>query len=98
MPLDRAPRILTDELDARVERLLTDWRTTARATGGAAQDFVRMARELGVGIVDINRDKAWVDERVHHGVLLRLRDAEARADQAERDVKELQGLMGGEGR
>lgn len=94
----KQPPILTEEMDQRVERLLKDWRATGRAPGGAAQDFARMARELGVGIVDIGRDKAWVDERVHHGVLLRLRDAEARADQAERDVKELQGLMGGEGR
>lgn len=83
--------ILTPELDRRVEQLLTDWRATGRAPGGAAQDFARMAREMGVGIVDIARNRAWVDERVHEGALVRMRKAETA-------LAEFQGLMGGEGR
>lgn len=83
--------ILTPELDARVEQLLKDWHATGRAPGGAAQDFARMARELGVGIVDIARNRAWVDERVHEGALVRMRKAETA-------LAEFQGLMGGEGR
>lgn len=83
--------ILTPELEARVERLLKDWHATGRAPRDAAQDFARMARELGVGIVDMARNRAWVDERVHEGALVRMR-------QAETALAEFQGLMGGEGR
>lgn len=90
--------ILTPEMEARVERLLFDWRATGRAPGGAGQDFARMARELGVGIVDMARNRAWVDEKVHEGALFRARHERERADKAERAVAELQGLMGGEGR
>jgi hypothetical protein len=80
-----ATPILTDEMADRVERLLKEWRRTGRAPGGAAQDFARMARELGVGIVDMARHRAWVDERVHEGVLIRCRSAE-------RALADLQGL------
>jgi len=86
---DAAP-ILTPELDARVERLLIGW----LHTGCAAQDFARMARELGVGIVDIARNRAWVDERVHEGALHRARVATERAEAAERALAEFQGLEG----
>ena len=71
-----APPILTPELAKRVEQLLKDWRRTGRAPGGAAQDFARMARELGVGFVDVARHRHWVDESVHEGVLIRMREAE----------------------
>ncbi|WP_425065577.1 hypothetical protein [Reyranella sp.] len=92
-----APPLLTDEMDARVERLLKDWRATGRAPGGAAQDFARMARELGVGIVDPTRHRSWIDERVYEGALLRCREATASAEAAERALAEFQG-MNGEGR
>lgn len=86
--------ILTNEMDARVERLLIDWRATGRAPSGAAQDFARLSRELGVGIVDIGRNRAWVDEKVHEGALFRARYQQERADKAERAMADLQGLTG----
>lgn len=81
--------ILTDELADRVEHLLKEWRRTGRAPGGAAQDFARMARELGIGVVEISRNRAWIDERVHEGVLIRCKSAE-------RALADLQGLTLGE--
>ena len=95
--MSTSPPLLTPELDQRVERLLKDWRATGRAPGGAAQDFARLARELGVGIVDPARHRSWVDERVYEGVLLRCRAALASAQAAERALAEFQG-MNGEGR
>lgn len=80
-----AAPILTEELADRVERLLKEWRRTGRPPGGAGQDFARMARELGVGVVDVARNRAWIDERVHEGVLIRCRTAE-------RALADLQGL------
>lgn len=84
-----APEILTGELAGRVEQLLIDWRHSGLAPAGAAQDFARMARELGVGIVDIGRNRAWVDEKVHESVLIRCREAE-------QALAEFQGLLGGQ--
>lgn len=92
--MSSTPPILTPELDARVERLLIDWRHTGRAPGGAAQDFARTAREMGIGIVDIARNRAWVDERVHEGALHRARVATEKAEAAERALAEFQGLEG----
>lgn len=71
--------ILTDELAQRVESLLRAWRRAGRSPHGGGQEFGRMARELGVGLVDLARSRAWVDERVHEGALIRAREAEARA-------------------
>ncbi len=79
--------ILTDELAQRVESLLRGWRRSGRSPHGAAQEFGRMARELGVGLVDLGRSRAWVDERVHEGALIRARTAE-------RALAELQGITG----
>ena len=90
-----APPILTQELDARVEQLLKDWRATGRAPGGAAQDFARMARELGIGIIDPQRHRSWIDERVYEGVLIRCGRAIERADDAERALAEFQGMREG---
>jgi len=86
-----APSIITPELATRVEALLVQWRKTGSIDLSPAQDFARMARELGVGIVDMARNRAWVDEKVHESVLIRCRVAE-------RALAELQGLMEGQGR
>jgi len=88
------PPILTPELADRVNGLLNDWLRNLTATSDPAQDFARMARELGIGIVDIARNRAWVDERVHEGALHRARLANERADEAERELAEFQGMEG----
>lgn len=74
---------LTPELAERVEALLVAWRRSGRAPNGAAQDFARLARENGVGLVDPDRQRALIDETVYAGALFRARVAEARAQAAE---------------
>lgn len=73
-----AEPILTDQLAQRLAGLLreTDGGLFSQfTTAEDAQSFARKARELGIGIVDIENHRSWIDERVHHGVLLRLADA-----------------------
>lgn len=86
-----AAPIITEELAQRVEDLLRDWRRTGRAPSGAAQSFASLAREKGVGFVEIDRHRAWIDERIHEGVLIRLRAAEERAQRAEDALSRAEG-------
>lgn len=89
--MPQPPPILTPELATRLALGLREHRLPDVILTEHVQALAAHLRELGVGIVDIARNRAWVDERVHEGALVRMR-------QAETALAEFQGLMGGEGR
>lgn len=68
------PALLPDDLANRVERLFAD----RGAPGLDAQELAAALAEIGVGLVDTNRDRCWIDERVYSDALLRRREEEAR--------------------
>lgn len=86
-PVDGPPDLLTVELAERVENLLGEYADTLAP--GEGQRFARRARELGVGLVDPARARAWIDETVYAGVCHRLQHFRDRAERAEAQVREL---------
>lgn len=92
-PVDTSADLLTPELAERVEALLGE---PLALEVGEGQWFARRARELGVGLVDPARARAWIDETVYAGVCHRLQLERARADRAEAQVRELVACAGPE--
>lgn len=82
--MTQALPLLTVELAAKVEKAFHE---LALGAGLDGQEVAAVMREFGIGIVDLTRHRAWIDERVHEGVLLRLRDAEKRIKQAGRHIQ-----------
>lgn len=67
----------TPELLAKLGR----WAATAAAFNGTNAEAIAIAlREAGIGIVDLDRTRHLIDERVYESALHRLHAAEARVE------------------
>lgn len=70
--------LLTDEFAQKVNDLMREFSHDAIDLPDA-QVVARALYKKGFALVDITKQRAWIDERVHSGVLFRLRAAELRA-------------------
>jgi hypothetical protein len=65
--------LITDELDRKIGAFLGDLEIIFEILGPrTTQAFVSLARKHGIGLVDPDRHRAWIDETVHTGALWRL--------------------------
>ena len=65
--------LLTAELEAKLERFayrLRDYRGAGWASL-AVSHILQVTAELGIGLVDTDRQRHWIDERVYEGALHR---------------------------
>ena len=73
---------LTVELAERVERLLGEY--AERGLPKHPQDLARQASQLGIGLVDAERNRSWIDETVYSRALHEAHYWRERAAAAER--------------
>lgn len=73
--------LLTLEFAQRVNDLMREFSPRTDDLPDA-QVIARGLSKRSIGLVDIAKQRAWIDERVHSGVLFRLRAAELRANAA----------------
>jgi hypothetical protein len=87
--LDSSIQLVTDDVASRFAAFLTDIGVDA----AQAHDAIRTLRERGLGLVDPNRHRSWIDEQVFEGALYRGHGYRRRAETAEARVAELAGVM-----